>query len=131
MIARFALRTELDRKRAMVLLERADLSAGLVWCLDEEKRTDAQNRRLWAMLRDISQQVVWYGEKMGAESWKHVFSASVEKQRAVPGIDGGFVVMGVSTRNKSKQWFSDMFAVMEAFGAERGVKFTTRDYWCE
>ena len=130
MIARFALKTELDRKRAMALLERADLSSGLVWFLDEEKRTDAQNRRLWAMLRDISQQVVWYGEKMDAESWKHVFSASVEKQRAVPGIDGGFVVMGVSTRNKSKQWFSDMFAVMEAFGAERGVKFTTRDYWC-
>lgn len=24
---------------------------------------------------------------------------------------------------------SDMFEVMEAFAAERGVKFTTADYW--
>lgn len=81
------------------------------------------------MLRDISQQVVWYGVKLESEDWKHIFSASVEKQRSVPGIDGGFVVMGVSTRKQSKKWFSDMFDVMEAFGAEHGVKFTTRDYW--
>ena len=95
----------------------------------EEVRSDAQNRRMWAMLRDISRQVEWYGQKLADEDWKHIFSASVEQQRAVPGLNGGFVVLGISTRKQSKKWFADMFEVMEAFAAERGVKFTTADHW--
>ncbi|MGS0941577.1 recombination protein NinB [Pseudomonas luteola] len=125
----FPLRNEMDRQRAIALLQKVDLSAGWTWSLKEEARTDAQNRRMWAMLRDISRQVEWYGEKLSEEDWKHVFSAAVQKQRAVPGLEGGFVVLGISTRKQSKQWFSDMFEVMEAFAAEKGVRFTTADYW--
>ncbi|SEI98532.1 NinB protein [Azotobacter beijerinckii] len=125
----FPIRTEMDRQRAIQILQRVDLDAGMVWSLREEARTDAQNRRMWAMLRDISHQVDWYGQKLSDEDWKHIFSASVEKQRAVPGLDGGFVVLGVSTRRQSKKWFSDMFEVMEAFAAEHQVKFTTADHW--
>lgn len=125
----FPLRNEMDRQRAIALLQKVDLSAGWTWSLKEEARTDAQNRRMWAMLRDISRQVEWYGEKLCEEDWKHVFSAAVQKQRAVPGLEGGFVVLGISTRKQSKQWFSDMFEVMEAFAAEKGVRFTTADYW--
>jgi len=125
----FPLRTEQDRARAIQLLRRVDLCAGWTWSMREEVRSDAQNRRMWAMLRDISRQVEWYGQKLTDEDWKHIFSASVQKQRAVPGLDGGFVVLGVSTRRQSKRWFSDMFMVMEAFAAERQVKFTTADHW--
>lgn len=125
----FQLRTEQDRQRAMLILARVDLEDGKVWSLRDEARSDAQNRRMWAMLRDISRQVEWYGQKLSDTDWKHIFSASVEKQRAVPGLDGGFVVLGISTRKQSKRWFSDMFEVMEAFAAEREVKFTTADYW--
>ena len=127
--ASFPLRTEQDRQRAIMILQRASLDEGKVWSLRDEARPDAMNRKMWAMLRDISNQVEWYGQKLSSEDWKHVFSASVEKQRAVPGLDGGFVVLGISTRCKPKAWFSDMFEVMEAFAAERGVKFTTADYW--
>lgn len=126
---RFPLRNEQDRARAIQLLQRVDLSAGWTWSMREEVRSDAQNRRMWAMLRDISRKVDWYGQKLASEDWKHVFSASVEQQRAVPGLTGGFVVLGISTRNKSKKWFADMFEVMEAFAAEKGVKFTTADHW--
>ncbi|WP_409287509.1 recombination protein NinB [Pseudomonas guariconensis] len=125
----FPLRTEQDRARAIQILQKVDLTMGITWSMREEVRSDAQNRRMWAMLRDISRQVDWYGQKLSDEDWKHIFSASVEKQRAVPGLDGGFVVLGVSTRRKSKKWFNDMFLVMEAFAAERGVKFTTADHW--
>ena len=125
----FPLRNEMDRQRAISLIQSIDLNAGWTWSLKEEVRTDAQNRRMWAMLRDISRQVDWYGEKLSEEDWKHVFSAAVQKQRAVPGLEGGFVVLGISTRKQSKQWFSDMFEVMEAFAAEKGVRFTTADYW--
>lgn len=125
----FPLRSEQDRARAIEILRKVPLDKKFTWQLKEEVRSDPQNRRMWAMLRDVSSQVIWHGQKLDSEDWKHIFSASVEKQRAVPGLDGGFVVMGVSTRNKSKKWFSDMFEVMEAFGAEHGVKFTTADHW--
>lgn len=125
----FPLRTEQDRQRAMMILERVSLEEGKVWSLRDEARPDAMNRKMWAMLRDISKQVEWYGQRLESEDWKHIFSASVEKQRAVPGLDGGFVVLGISTRRKPKAWFSDMFEVMEAFAVEHGVKFTTADYW--
>jgi len=88
-----------------------------------EKRSDAQNRRLWAMLTEISRQVDWYDQKLTAEEWKHVFSASLSKQKVVPGLDGGFVVLGLSTSKMTKGEMSDMQTLMEAFGAERGVTF--------
>lgn len=125
----FPIRTEQDRSRAIAILQRLNLSEGKSWSLKDSARSDAQNRRMWAMLRDISQQVEWYGRKLDDESWKHIFSAAVQQQDAVPGINGGFVVLGVSTRKQSKKWFNEMFLVMEAFAAEHGVKFTTRDYW--
>jgi hypothetical protein len=125
----FPLRNETDRARAIHIIERVDLEAGYVWSMKEEGRTDPQNRRMWAMLRDISRQVEWYGQKLKDEDWKHIFSASVQKQRAVPGLDGGFVVLGVSTSKQSKKWFNDMFLVMEGFAAEKGVRFSTADKW--
>lgn len=125
----FPLRTEQDRARAMQILQRVDLSAGITWSMREEVRSDAQNRRMWAMLRDVAKQVEWYGQKLSDEDWKHIFSASVQKQRAVPGLDGGFVVLGISTRKQSKKWFNDMFLVIEGFAAEHQVKFQTADHW--
>lgn len=125
----FKLTTESDRNRLIGYLTGLDLEKPKSVTVADEKRSDAQNRRLWAMLRDVSNQVEWYGQMLSDEDWKNVFSASVEKQRAVPGLDGGFVVMGISTRKQSKSWFADMFEVMEAFAAERGVKWTQQDHW--
>lgn len=123
------LATESDRARLMGQISAMDLSKPLSVTISDEKRSDASNRRMWAMLRDIAKQVDWYGQKLKDEDFKHIFSASVEKQRAVPGLDGGFVVLGLSTRKQSQRWFSDMFEVMEAFAAERGVKWTQQDHW--
>lgn len=88
-----------------------------------EKRSDAQNRRLWSMLRDISQQVDWYGQKLTDEEWKDVFTASLKKQKAVPGLDGGFVICGQRTSKMTKAEMAELQTLMEAFGAERGVRF--------
>lgn len=92
--------------------------------LKPEKRSDAQNRRLWAMLGEIAAQVEWYGQKLDATEWKHVFSAALAKQKVVTGLDGGFVVLGQSTSKMSKAEMSDMQELMQAFGAERGVNFS-------
>lgn len=88
-----------------------------------EKRSDSQNRRLWAMLTDISEQVDWYGQKLSPEEFKHVFTAALKRQRVVPGLDGGFVVLGQSTSKMTKGEMSEMQELMAAFGAERGVVF--------
>jgi hypothetical protein len=109
---------------------KASLMAGhrmIVECRTET-RTLAQNSRLWAMLTDISKQVDWYGRKLTPEQWKHVFTAALSKQDVVPGIDGGFVVLGKSTSKMTKVEMSELQDLMEAFGAERGVKFTAPEY---
>lgn len=105
------------------LQAKSALMAGhrLVLELKPEKRSTEQNRRMWAMLSDVSRQVDWYGQKLAPEDWKHIFSASLKKQRAVPGLDGGFVVLGLSTSKMSKAEMSDLQTLMEAFGADRGV----------
>lgn len=110
-------------------LLKSHLIAGrrMVLTLAPEKRSDEQNRRMWAMLSDIAAQVIWYGEKLSAEDWKHILSASLKKQRAVPGIDGGFVVLGLSTSKMTKSEMSELMELMEAFGAERGVNFTHQE----
>ena len=91
------------------------------------KRSTEQNRRLWAMLADISCQVDWYGRKLTPEEWKHVFTAALSKQDVVPEIDGGFVVLGKSTSQMSKSEMSDLQQLMEAFGVDKGVKFSAKD----
>jgi hypothetical protein len=125
----FALKSPADIARIMGYLHGTDLTKPKLVVIKDEKRPDISNRKMWAMLRDVSQQVDWYGKKLSDEDWKHVFSASVEKQRAVPGLDGGFVVLGIATRKQSQQWFSDLFEVMHAFGAEHGVRWTQADLW--
>ena len=96
-----------------------------------EKRSDAQNRRLWAMLADIAAQVDWYGHKLTADEWKDVFSASLKRTKVVPGLDGGFVVCGQSTSKMTKAEMCELQELMEAFGADNGVKFYVREGWDE
>ena len=109
---------------------KAMLTAGhrMVVEIKPETRSSAQNRRLWAMLTDISEQVDWYGKKLAPADWKHVFSASLRKLDVVPNLDGtGFVALGLSTSTMTKREMADMQTLMEAFGAERGVKFRAQE----
>ena len=75
------------------------------------------------MLTEVSKQVEWYGKKLTPEDWKNVFSAALYQQEAVPGINGGFVVLGRSTSKMTVAQMSEMQTLIEAFGAERGVVF--------
>lgn len=93
-----------------------------------ETRTLAQNARLWAMLTDVSKQVNWYGRKLTPENWKDVLTAALTKQDVVPGIDGGFVALGKSTSNMTKLEMSELQDLIEAFGAQQGVRFTAPEY---
>ena len=104
---------------------KAELMAGrrLQLTVKPETRSIAQNARLWAMLTEISQQVDWYGRKLSPENWKHVFSAALKKQDVVPGLDGGFVVLGLSTSKMTRAEMAELQELIEAFGAQKGVQF--------
>jgi hypothetical protein len=96
--------------------------------LKTETRSSAQNRRLWAMLSDVAEQVVWHSRKLDAESWKHVFSSALKKQDVVPAIDGrGFVVLGISTSKMTIAEMSELQELIAAFGAEHGVTFREQE----
>lgn len=91
-------------------------------------RTAVQNAKLNVMCQEIAQQVEWYGLRLGKDDWRNIFLASYRKgQRAVPGIDGGFVVLGASSRDLSIGECVDVIELIYAFGAEHGVKWSEHE----
>lgn len=99
----------------------------LVLTVKPSTRSLEQNARMWAMLTEISEQVNWYGNRLTAEEWKDVFSAAMKRAKVVPGLDGGFVVCGQSTSKMTRAEMSEMQTLMEAFGVEKGVRFSAMD----
>lgn len=104
----------------------AVLDAPEGYCVEvkEKTRTLEQNAKLWAMLGDVARQIEWHGQKLTPENWKDMFSASLKRQAAVPGIDGGFVVLGTRTSKMTKSEMGELIELMYAFGAERGVQWS-------
>jgi hypothetical protein len=89
-----------------------------------ETRSLEQNSRLWALLTDVSKQVDWYGHKLTPEEWKDVFTAALKKEKVVPGINGGFVVLGQSTSKMSIPEMVELQTLIEAFGSDKDVKWS-------
>jgi hypothetical protein len=93
-------------------------------CGRGQARTTDQNKRLWAMLNDISEQVEWYGRYLSKEEWKDVLTASLKRQKVVPGLDGGFVVCGAATSRMTIAEMTELIELAMAFGTEKGVVFS-------
>lgn len=107
------------RRRAIQAVHEAP--EGYVVLVQSPTRNLEQNALLWKLLSEVSEQVIWYGGRLTAEEWKDVFSASLRKQKVVPGIDGGFVVCGQRTSKMSKAEFSELLELIVAFSAQQGV----------
>ena len=78
---------------------------------------------MWANLEDIAQQVIWHGVKLDKQEWKDVLTAGLKKQKIVPGIEGGFVVIGARTSKMSIAEMNELIELSTMFGAQQGVKF--------
>jgi hypothetical protein len=96
----------------------------LVLTIEEQKRSTEQNALLWSVLSDLAKQVQWHGEKLTKEEYKDLLTAGLKKQRAIPGIDGGFVVLGSSTSKMTKQEMTDLIMLAHAFGDNREVMWS-------
>ena len=94
-----------------------------------KRRTLPQNDKLHAVLRDIAEQVVWHGEKLSVDEWRVMLSAAWKKQTVKPGIDGGFVVFGASTRQMTTAELSELVELAYAFGSQQGVAWNESTDW--
>lgn len=94
-----------------------------------ETRSSQQNRLMWQLLTDISEQVIWHGQKLAPIEWKCVLSAGLKKQKIVPNIEGdGFVVVGASTSGMTIKEMNAMIEMCEFFGGREGVRFSAQEY---
>lgn len=90
-------------------------------------RTTEQNRLLHSILKDLSDQVEWFGKHLTPDGWKNMLSGHLDGVDLVPNMDGtGFVSLtkGKSTSKMTKRELSAMFELAWAFGSERGVKWS-------
>jgi hypothetical protein len=80
---------------------------------------------MWAMLTDVAMQLNWHGISLTPDDWKLVFLDALKREaRFVPNIDGaGFVNLGRSSSDLSKEEMSELIELIFAFGAQHGVKF--------
>lgn len=115
---RFILRTDFIRYNAIELIKRLPLKPLYQITFKEVKsiRSLEQNAKMWAMLTDLSKQVIWYGMKLSPEDWKHMITAALKKYKVVPGIEGGFVVIGASTSKMSIREMIDVINYAYSFG---------------
>ena len=122
-------------RAAITILGTADRNLALRWIeqvphgtrieFKASKRTTDQNSRMWAMLTDVARQVTWYGQKLRASDWKLIFIDALKRElRIVPNIDGcGYVNLGQSSSDLSKQEMTDLIELIFKFGAEHNVVF--------
>jgi hypothetical protein len=118
--------SQTDRQRAADWVARAPQNT--IVSFRKPRRSLPQNARLHAMITDVACQVEWAGAKRDVEAWKDIFTAALRSAShgldVVPGINGGFVLLGMHTSAMSKEEVGDLMALIEAFGAERGVVFS-------
>lgn len=113
------LRSPEARKRACEWIMKAP--DGFRVTLQETKRTVPQNDRMWAMLAQVSTQLVWQGKRYSPEDWKDYFAHALNGGRWMPAEDGGMVPIGMSTSKLGKQEHSLLTEIIEGFAERNGV----------
>lgn len=129
----FELRSELIRQNAIDHINKLQINPSNPFYLDcrEETRTLAQNRKMWAVLHDVAEQVTWYGNKYNEDEWKQLITAFVkqseteESQKWAPSLSGeGRVWFGDSTRKMTVKRMIDVIEAGMWFGTEHSVKWS-------
>ncbi|EHD21804.1 MULTISPECIES: recombination protein NinB [Brenneria] len=108
-----------------------DQKRPLVVDIKEPGRTAEQNRKMWPLLKDLSDQVVWFGNKYDTDDWKDLITAMVAKskkqeQRMAPGLDGGVVMFGQRTSKMSVRQMVEVIEAIYWFGTQQNVKFSEK-----
>lgn len=96
--------------------------------IGEPKRNLDQNARLHALLADIVKSGRdWAGQRMDVDDWRALFVHAVDVAngegagRAVPGLEGGVVLLRRSTARMSKRELSELIEYIEMQMATWGI----------
>jgi hypothetical protein len=93
-----------------------------------ETRSAAENRKLHALLGQISEQIEWGGKHRDVETWKRLLTAAWLRARGedvevLPAIDGrGVDVVFRRTSELNRQECAELIDFVEAWCAEQGVE---------
>ena len=119
----FTLYSQADRDRALRTVSAAP--AGSRVEIKSAKRSLDQNSKLWAMLTEVAQQLPWHGIKLRPDDWKLLFLDALKRElHTVPNLEGtGFVNLGQSSSDLTKDEMGDLFELIYEFGARHGVRF--------
>lgn len=98
----------------------------LITIVTRSVRSLEANRKMWAMLNDLSKQVEWpvdgLVQKITAEEWKDILTAATKSElRMAAGVNGGVVFLGVRTSKMTIKQMNDLIEYLYAFGSERDV----------
>lgn len=89
----------------------------------QNKRTVPQNDRLHAQISRLADQLTWHGQKLSVADWKLIMLDGLKGElRIVPNIQGtGFVNLGRHTSKLTKDEFTQLMDLVDAFAAQHGV----------
>jgi len=110
---------------------KAQLTAGrrMVLELRPEKRSDAENRLLHAMLTHISKHQEWAGKKRDVDTWKRLLiaawcRATGEPVELLPALDGmGVDIIFRRSSSLSRKECAELIEFVYAWGAQNDVQF--------
>ena len=95
---------------------------GYLITIQPPKRSLVQNAKMWAMLGDVSRQVIHHGQKLEPESWKDLFTAHLKRQIMLPNIEGdGWIALGTRTSEMGVGELAELIECIYAYGASKEV----------
>lgn len=126
----------MSQRAQLVLVDDDNRRRAMHWCrhLPPGTRVDfkgplrslKQNDRMWAMLTDVATQQLWHGVKLSPDDWKLLFMDAMKREiRAIPNLDNtGFVNVGRSSSDLSKEEMGDLMTLITMFGDKHGVMWS-------
>jgi hypothetical protein len=89
----------------------------------EEKRRDVQNRRYWAIMHEIAEQLLINEQQMSADTWHEWAKRRFIGVKEIRLPDGEIIALGMTSTDLSVPQFSDYMQMLEAWAVDHGVIF--------
>lgn len=101
--------------------------------------TDAQKRMLNALCGDLAGQIVWHGNRLHKDDWRHMLAGTMLGWRMMPGIDmgkgaPGFIMLGGSSLKLTRTQAADAITCGLAIGdhpEDQGLAGQKPVRWCD
>ena len=85
------------------------------------KRSDQQNRRYWAILNELAEQLAIRGDKFSSETWHEYFKGRFIGQEEIKLPNGKNIVRPISSTTLDKAAFAEYMTQVEAWAAGHGI----------